>query len=95
MTTHTPAYEYQLAHINEDKGPRTIAASGILIFITTFAVMLRLIAQRIVKSKPTADDICAILALVSAQSFLSSTADSSDSHALGLLHRPLWGSYRM
>ena len=63
MSAQTPAYKYQLAHINEDKGPQTIAVSGFLIAITTLAVVLRLLAQRIVKSAFTADDYCAFVAL--------------------------------
>ena len=63
MNTHTPAYQYQLAHINEDKGPRTIAASITLMGITSLAVALRLTAQRMVKSSFTGDDYCAVLAL--------------------------------
>ncbi|KAL8788889.1 MAG: hypothetical protein Q9213_001412 [Squamulea squamosa] len=64
MTDRTPAYDYQLAHINEDKGPQTIAASSILIVVTTIAVVLRLVAQRIVKPSFTADDYCALGALI-------------------------------
>ncbi len=65
MSAQTPAYNYQLAHIHEDKGPRTVAASGFLIGVTTLAVVLRLLAQRIVKPSFTADDYCAFFALVS------------------------------
>ena len=64
MTTHSPAYNYQLAHIGQNKGPQTLAASGILIAATTLAVVLRLLAQRIVKPSFTADDYCAFAALV-------------------------------
>ena len=63
MSGRAPAYDYQLAHINEDKELRTIFASGLLIAITTLAVVLRLMAQRIVKSSFTSNDYCAILAL--------------------------------
>ena len=64
MSAQTPAYIHQAAHIHEDKGPRTVAASGFLIAITTLAVVLRLLAQRIVKPSFTADDYCAFFALV-------------------------------
>lgn len=66
MSDRTPAYNSQLAHIGEDKGPQTIAASSVLIVITTVAVVLRLVAQRIVKPSFTADDCCAFGALVRA-----------------------------
>lgn len=63
MSAQTPAYNDQLAHLHEDKGPRTIAASGVLIALTTLAVVLRLLAQRIVKPSFTTDDYCAFAAL--------------------------------
>jgi len=72
MSTNSPAYNYQLAHIHEDKGPQTITASALLISITILAVLLRLTAQRIVKSSLTADDYCAVLALVSIYSHRAS-----------------------
>ena len=63
MSDHIPSYNYQLAHIHENKGPQTIAASGILIAVSTIAVILRLLAQRMVKRSFTADDYCAFAAL--------------------------------
>lgn len=63
MSAHTPAYNDQLAHVHDNKGPQTIAASGILIAITTLAVVLRILAQRVVKPSFTADDYCAFVAL--------------------------------
>ncbi|KAL9078884.1 MAG: hypothetical protein Q9157_002179 [Trypethelium eluteriae] len=64
MNPSSPAYQSQLAHIDQDKGPRTISASGILIGITTIAVTGRLVAQRLVKPSLLADDYCVIIALV-------------------------------
>ena len=68
MNNQTPAYEYQLAHIDEDKGPQTIAATIVLMVICSVAVALRILAQRIVKSSFTADDYCIFAALVRAYS---------------------------
>ncbi|KAG7005424.1 hypothetical protein G7Y79_00020g049520 [Physcia stellaris] len=64
MNNQTPAYEYQLAHIDEDKGPQTVAATIVLIVVSSVAVALRLIAQRIVKASFTADDYCIFAALI-------------------------------
>ncbi|KAL8898830.1 MAG: hypothetical protein Q9207_006508 [Kuettlingeria erythrocarpa] len=64
MSEKSPAFESQVAHINEDKGPQTVAASIVLMVSTTTAVVLRLVAQRIVKPTFTADDYCALGALI-------------------------------
>lgn len=90
MSGRTPAYDYQLAHINEDKGPRTIAASGLLIAITTLAVVLRLLAQRIVKSSFTSDDYCAILALARNYPLIGCFHSISNLFVAGHRRRSLW-----
>lgn len=92
MNPYTPAYEYQLAHIHEDKGPQTNVASVLLMCITTGAVVLRLVAQRMVQRSLAWDDYCAIIALASkssgvrVQSLISSLGNGSGA---------LWYSYSM
>jgi len=73
MDPNTPAYQYQLAHIQEDKGPQTNVASILLMCISTGAVVLRLIAQRMVKRSLALDDYCAIVALASISFYVKRT----------------------
>jgi hypothetical protein len=66
------ALEYQKAHWNEDQGPGIIAASGVLIALTTIAVALRLWAQSMIKAKFSVDDYLIIIAWVRFFPLLSS-----------------------
>ena len=90
MSSHIPGYEYQLAHIHDDKGPRTIAASGVLIAATTLAIVLRLLAQRMVKSALTLDDYCAIAAWASGCPYKPLAFSSLILDIVGSCCRTLW-----
>jgi hypothetical protein len=58
------AIQYQKAHWNDDQGPGIIAASGILIALTTIAVALRLWAQSLIKSRFSVDDYLIVISWV-------------------------------
>lgn len=59
------ALAYQQAHINEDRGPALAAAFIVLMTLATLAVILRLLARRLIKAPLKADDWTMVLSLVS------------------------------
>ena len=64
MASQTAEIQYQLEHWADDRGPAIIAGSIALIVITFFAVVLRLVAQKLIKPKFDIDDYLILGALV-------------------------------
>ena len=76
--TNIPGYESQSLHQDQNKGPRTIAASIVLAIIASLAVALRLVAQKIVKPSLVADDYCVIISLVKSPTILPQANPNSN-----------------
>jgi len=61
---NTPAYQEQLAHLNEDQGPATITGAGIMMFLCIIATIGRFMAQYIVRRGLCIDDWMILAALI-------------------------------
>lgn len=69
MATITPEVRDQLEHWGDDRGASIVAAASILMIATTLFVVLRLWAQKLVKSKFDIDDYLIVGALASPSAF--------------------------
>lgn len=58
------AFDYQNAHINEDRGPALLAVLSILVSLSTIAVLLRVIIRWRTRVGFGADDFCVLVAWV-------------------------------
>jgi len=56
--------EYELAHINQNRGPDMIVSSVICIALASVAVFLRFFARRLSRTQLWFDDYMMVLALV-------------------------------
>lgn len=65
MAAQTAAIQYQLEHWGDDRGPAIVAGSVILMVVTALAVALRLVAQKMIKTKFDVDDYLIIVAMAS------------------------------
>ena len=65
MAAITPEDRYQLEHWNDDRGPVIIATGSVLMVATTLFVVLRLWAQKLIKSSFDIDDWLIVAALAS------------------------------
>lgn len=57
--------KYELSHIHDTRAPNIIVSAAICIFLAMTAVLLRLLARHLSKSKILSDDYMMIFALVS------------------------------
>jgi hypothetical protein len=64
MAAQTAAIQYQLEHWGDDRGPAIIAGSVVLVVVTAIAVALRLVAQKMIKTKFDVDDYLIVVAMV-------------------------------
>ena len=69
MAAITPEIQSQLERWGDDRGPSIIAAASILMVATTLFVVLRIWAQRLVKSNFDVDDYLIVGALASTLAF--------------------------
>ena len=65
MAAVTSEDQYQLEHWNDDRGPVIIATGSVLMVATTLFVVLRLWAQKLIKSSFDIDDWLIVAALAS------------------------------
>ncbi len=56
--------QYQIDHINDDRGSAIITSHAIVLSLAVIAVMLRFVSRRLCRTQILADDVMIVVALV-------------------------------